>query len=145
MKNIVKGAFLVIAIIVTLQIPCYAAEDIYFMPPEKSKEEVILDLFISLLQPHIDKAADDYYSALLTYSPIVYPYHVVIVNAERINGYRSYALLVTVNVTPVVGAHISVGEDRLTFEIHPGRVELKKYEHLKSYELPEHWQHILKE
>ena len=35
-------------------------------PPEKSREELYHDLFITLLMPHIDQPINDYYSKLLT-------------------------------------------------------------------------------
>jgi hypothetical protein len=52
-------------------------------PPQKSMEELYHDMFISLLIPYIDKAITDYYSTLLTENPIVYPYQVDVVKAEK--------------------------------------------------------------
>lgn len=142
MKSHVATVFITFIIVLTLQSPCQA-ESIYYTPPEKSKEELVYDLFNSLLYPHIDAAVKNYYSDLLIYSPSVYPYQVSIVNAKRLGGYRSYKFLITVKVTPVVGAHFAVGEERLTFLISPNIVELKEYDHLKTYELPEHLQDYL--
>ncbi|MNN88944.1 hypothetical protein D3C81_2066920 [compost metagenome] len=77
--------------------------------------------------------------------PLVYPYFVKVVDSIRINGFRGFNLSITLDVTPVVGPHISVGEDRLTFQISVGpEVKLVNYTHLKSYELPPHWQNIVK-
>lgn len=113
-------------------------------PPEESREEIYHDLFITLLSPNIDVAVNEYYSKLLTTNPTVYGYMVDILGAERVYGYRSFRFLVTLEVTPVVGPHISVGKDRLVFDIGAGGTKLIKYEHLETHELPDHWKDILK-
>jgi len=66
------------------------------------------------------------------------------ITIERVYGYRSFSFLVTLEVTPVVGPHISVGKDRLTFDIGARGVELTKYEHLETHELPLNWKHVMK-
>lgn len=117
-------------------------------PPQDTKEMMINDILMLLLGPEIDKAVSNYYSEYLTYSPLVYPYQVEIVNLERIGGFRTFHFLITLETTPVVGPHISVGKDRLTFEIAPtiipDQIKLKKFEHLETHELPPHWQDIIK-
>ncbi len=117
-------------------------------PPQDTKEMMVHDILMLFLGPEIDKAVSKYYSKYLTYSPLVYPYQVEIVNLERIGGFRTFHFSITLEITPVVGPHISVGKDRLTFEIAPtiipGQIKLKKFEHLETHELPPHWQHIIK-
>jgi hypothetical protein len=145
-KKIVITAFLTIAMIMALQMP-YDAENMP-EPPKKSREEWYHDMFLSLLLDDINKAVDDHYSKLLTENPVIYPYLVDVVKAERVGQYRSFEFLVTLEVIPVVGSHISVGMDRLTFYISTGEVTLKRYEHLKTHELPPtlaaHYQNTLK-
>jgi hypothetical protein len=118
-------------------------------PPQDTKEMMVNDILMLLLGPEIDKAVRKYYSEYLTYSPTVYPYQVDIKNVERIGGFRTFQFLITLEITPVVGPHISVGKDRLTFEIAPtlipSQIKLKKFEHLETHELPPHWQFILKQ
>nr|WP_274520976.1 DUF3888 domain-containing protein [Oceanobacillus picturae] len=100
-----------------------------------------------LLGEEIEKAVNNYYANYLTELPSVYPYQVDIVNVERVEGFRSFHFLLTLELTPVVGPHIAVGKDRLTFEITPltpGDVKLIKFEHLETYALPPHWQDIMK-
>jgi len=63
---------------------------------------------------------------------------------ERIGEYRSFEFSITIEVTPVVGPHIEVGKDHLTFYITPSTVKLRKFEHIETYELPPNWQHIKK-
>ncbi|MNT47357.1 hypothetical protein D3C72_1840650 [compost metagenome] len=100
---------------------------------------------MNFLTPYINDAVWDYYQRYLLEPPIIYPYFVDVVDSKRINGFRGFILSITLDVTPVVGPHISVGEDRLTFEISAGpEVKLVNYAHLKSYELPPNWQNIVK-
>ncbi len=120
------------------------AETIY-MPPEKSREELYQDIFISLMMPKIDERVAKYYKNVLTKAPMVYPYMVYIEKAERIGEYRSFEFMLTVKVYPVVGPHIEVGQDRLKIYVSGGgKVEIKQYEHIKDYELPDHWKNIKK-
>ncbi|WP_052342825.1 DUF3888 domain-containing protein [Bacillus sp. EB01] len=116
-------------------------------PPEDTKELMVNDILMLLLGPEIDKAVSDYYSKYFTETPSVYPYQVEIVNLERVGGFRTFHFLITLETTPVVGPHISVGKDRLIFEISPtikpGQIKLKKFEHLETHELPPHWKDII--
>ncbi|WP_102345943.1 DUF3888 domain-containing protein [Bacillus sp. Marseille-P3661] len=118
-------------------------------PPQDTEEMMVHDIVMLLLGPEIDKAVSNYYAEYLTYSPSVYPYQVEIINVERPGGFRTFHFLITLEITPVVGPHISVGKDRLTFEIAPtiipNQIKLKKYEHLETHELPPHWQDIIKQ
>jgi hypothetical protein len=116
-------------------------------PPKDSNELVVNDILMILLGPEIEKAVNNYYSAYFTHSPSVYPYQVEVVNVKRIGEFRRFHFLITLETTPVVGAHNPVGLDRLTFEIAPtvpGQVKLKNFEHLESYEIPPHLQNIIK-
>ncbi|KQL55481.1 hypothetical protein AN964_12075 [Heyndrickxia shackletonii] len=118
-------------------------------PPQDTKEMMVHDILMILLGREIDKAVNHYYSKYLNYSPSVYPYQIEIVKIERIGGYRTFHFFITLEATPVVGPHISVGKDRLTFEIAPtiipSQIKLKKFEHLETHELPPHWQDIIKQ
>jgi hypothetical protein len=108
---------------------------------------MVNDILMLLLGKEFEKAVSNYYSEYLTVTPLVYPYQVDIVKVERIGGFRTFHFLLIVETTPVVGPHISVGKDRLTFEIAPtipGQVKLKKFEHLETHELPPHLQNIKK-
>jgi hypothetical protein len=124
-------------------IPCHAEPNVY-QPTEESEEELVMDLFLSLLLPNIDKAVSKYYADFLTITPLVYPYQIKILNMERPNGYRSFLFKVTIEVTPVVGPHIEVGKDQLTFSISTSRVKLGKFKHIETYNLPPNLQHIIK-
>ena len=141
-KYIIVLSFLVLFLMTS--IPSHA-EPSYYQPTEKSNEELMMDLFLSLLLPDIQKAVSNYYSDFLTESPIVYPYQIKILKMERTNGYRGFMFSVTIEVTPVVGPHNPVGKDQLTFSISAGSgVSLKNFKHIETYELPPNWQDIKK-
>lgn len=115
----------------------YAKADDY-QPTEKSQEELMMDMFLSLLLPTIQEDVANYYSDYLTTSPLVYPYEVKILNMERENNYRGYLFSLTIEVLPMLGAHNAVGRDQLTYTIDPTEVTLTEFEHLESFELPDH-------
>ncbi|MFB5192577.1 DUF3888 domain-containing protein [Alicyclobacillus fastidiosus] len=123
---------------------CYAS-DVVQNPPPKSTIELYQDIIVSLLMPQIDKQIDSYYTKEYKYSPTVYPYQVTFLDVKRLQGYRSFIFSLSIRTQAVVGPHIDVGLDHMTFEIHGGgHVQLKKFEHIRSYELPPHWQHYKK-
>jgi hypothetical protein len=140
-KNIIIPAIFILALMTSL--PSLAKQNNY-QPAEKSNEELMMDLFFSVLSPTIDKVVWDYYANFLNERPTVYPYQINIINMERIGEYRSFEFFITLEVTPVVGPHIAVGKDHLTFYISSGLVKLNEFKHIETYELPPNWQHIKK-
>lgn len=116
-----------------------------YKPPEQSREELYQDIFVSLLMPEIQKSVDNYYKEFLTDTPMVAPYDVTILKAERPNGYRTFVFLLELEVHPYIGAHNSVGVDHITIRVGgSGDVKVEKFEHVKSYELPPNYQNIIK-
>lgn len=142
MKTVVNTTIFSILLLINT-IPAHAELNEY-QPAEKSEEELMIDLFLSMLTPNIDQAVSGYYTDFLTESPLVHPYQISILSMERIKGYRSFEFTVTIEVIPVVGPHISVGKDRLTFYISPGKVNLEQFKHIETHQLPPNWQHIIK-
>lgn len=117
------------------------------LPTDDSEELRIKDMFMLFLSPEIDKAVSDYYSDFYDTTPLVYPYQIKVISTERIGGFRTFHFLITLEVTPVVGPHVSVGKDKLIFEISPtlpGQIKLKEYKHIETHDLPPNWQHIIK-
>ncbi|AHV98170.1 DUF3888 domain-containing protein [Paenibacillus sabinae] len=115
-------------------------------PKQDSTELQIQDMLMLLLTPAIQDAVSNYYLKYLKEPPLVYPYQIDVIQIERKNGFRGFMFLLTVEVTPVVGPHISVGMDRITFEISAGpTVKLIKYNHIKDFELPPNWKNTLRE
>jgi hypothetical protein len=145
MNRIFPAVLLTVAFNLLTPMQSFATSS-YHSPLEDSQELRLQDMLMNFLNPYINDAVRDYYQRLLLESPLVYPYYVDVVESKRVNGFRGFILSITLDVTPVVGPHISVGEDRLTFEISSGpEVKLINYTHLKTFELPPHWQDIVKE
>lgn len=138
-------ALIVISLIFTVTPLKTETEAKTHKPPEKSREELYQDIFISLLKPQIDKQTNKYYKNVLTQPPLVYPYFVFVEKAERLGTHRSFDFLITLKVYPVVGPHINVGLDKFVFRVKgSGSVELKEFVHIKDFELPGQWKHYKK-
>lgn len=119
-------------------------------PKEDSKELMFQDMLMLFLLPHIEEKIYETYSNLLNYLPEVYPYFVNVTNVKRVNGFRSYHFLITLEVVPTVGPHIPVGKDSLTFDLslmNPNNVKLVTWKHLKDpqkADFPPNWLDVLK-
>jgi len=72
------------------------------------------------------------YAPLLTEVPLFYPNFVDVISVERVNGFRGFIFLITLEAVPFVGPHIPVGKDRFTFEVTFGEVKLISVKHLKD-------------
>ncbi|HEY5560541.1 MAG TPA: DUF3888 domain-containing protein [Clostridiaceae bacterium] len=119
--------------------------DLPYQPPEQSREELYQDIFISLLLPYIQKEVDKYYSKYLTDTPMVAPYTVYVLSVEKPIGYHSFLFNIKLQVDSYIGPHLGVGLDYITVTVGGARdVEIKKFEHIKSYELPPNYQDIIK-
>ncbi|MCL2320481.1 MAG: DUF3888 domain-containing protein [Oscillospiraceae bacterium] len=109
-----------------------------------SREKIYTDIIFTFLRSTIDKAIDDYYHDVAWSTP---GYggadYTNILRIERINEpnqYRPQRFIVEIEVEPYIGPHITVGKDRIIMEIDPdAEVHLIKFEHLESYEMPEHY------
>ncbi len=126
--------------------PSYAKNTVEF-PEEDSTELQYQDMIMLFLGPHIDQAISDHYSFYLKKDPIVYPYQIEVKKVNRINEFREFHFVIILEVTPVVGPHITVGKDKLVFEVAPTipkKVKLLKFEHLETHELPPVWMHLLR-
>lgn len=138
---------LAIVMVMGLTLPSYA-EETYSSPKKDSAQLQYQDMLMLFLLPHIDEAVRGHYIHTLKEQPLVYPYFVDVTEVKRVNGFRGFHFIITLEANPTVGPHISVGKDRLVFEVAPtipgGMVKLVEYKHLKTHELPPHWQNIVK-
>ncbi|MWV45886.1 DUF3888 domain-containing protein [Paenibacillus sp. HJL G12] len=119
----------------------------------QSKEPKLLlyqDMVMEFLLPDVQQAVNDYYQNRLPDNPLVYPYQIEIKQAKRVNGGpgdRGFHFSITLETTPVLGPHIAVGKDRMTFEVSPlfpDKVKLIAFRHLQTFELPPNLQEMLK-
>lgn len=138
---------LIILIILVLGF-CFVvnALNILIKSPERSNEELYQDIAISMFLPYIQNEIDKYYSTYLTNPPMVAPYTVKMMEAERPNGYRTYFFRLKLQVNSYIGPHISVGLDYLTVTIDGlGNVQIEDFEHIESYVLPSNYEDIIRE
>jgi hypothetical protein len=148
---------LVAAMLLQWQQPCSAnvlaqpqsrAQSEPQLPDKDSRELMFQDMLMLFLLPHIDKKIGEIYSTLLTESPMVYPYFVDVTDVKRVNGFRRFDFLITLEVVPTVGPHIPVGKDRLTFRMNSGpSVKLESFKHLKDpqkSDFPPNYQDLLR-
>ncbi|MEK4350766.1 DUF3888 domain-containing protein [Paenibacillus sp. FSL R5-0475] len=92
---------------------------------------------------------EEVYSHVFTVpvQPDIYPYFVDVKQIERVNGFRGFDFLITLDAHPTIGPHIPIGEDVFTYRISPFGIELKKFEHLKGpnkNDFPSNYQDLLK-
>jgi len=106
------------------------------IPPEHSKEELYQDIFSTLLCDNIEKSLYAYYKKFVSFDL----FGINVLEATRTDGYRTFTFLLKLQVKPFVGAHNTIGIDNITFEISPSGVIMKKFEHIKSFELPPYLQ-----
>lgn len=127
--------------------PSIASSEPY-LPDEDSRELMLQDMLTLFLLPQMEKQVAEIYAPLLKESPVIYPYFVSIIDANRVNGFRGFDFLVTLKAVPTVGPHIPVGEDTFTFRISPGpKVKLESFKHLKDpqrSDFPPNYQNILR-
>ncbi|MEA4895653.1 MAG: DUF3888 domain-containing protein [Oscillospiraceae bacterium] len=107
------------------------------------------DMVITLLMPSIQEAVESFYEPYLTIEPTVATYYaskiIEIQGGERIHeGIYNSRYIVTVDVFPYIGPHISVGKDRITLNVQPDGVSVESYEHLESHKFPPHLQSLIK-
>ncbi|GGH22178.1 DUF3888 domain-containing protein [Paenibacillus segetis] len=145
MKKLFVACFMIIVMTMTISIHTHA-EKLFNAPQADSKEVQLQDMLMLFLLPHIDQAVAKYYAQFLIEKPIVYPYEVDITKIKR-SRFRGYEFLITLEVSPVVGPHIGVGKDLITFQIDPTlpkNIKSISYEHIKTYDLPPNWEHIIR-
>ncbi|MEC0239990.1 DUF3888 domain-containing protein [Paenibacillus dokdonensis] len=120
---------LVVSMTITQTSFCYAVGE---QPKEDSRELQLQDMLVLQLLPYMNEKLAEIYSNVLTVAPGLYPYFVDVKNSERVNGFRGFDFLITLDATPTVGPHIPVGEDVFTYQMSASEVKLKKTEHLRG-------------
>ncbi|OPH56978.1 hypothetical protein BC351_26580 [Paenibacillus ferrarius] len=101
-------------------------------PLEDSRELQLQDMLVISLLPHIQEKLAEEYADVITVPPVIHPDYVNVKSLERVAAFRGFDFLITIDAQPIVGPHIPVGEDELTYRISPAGVELKNFEHLRG-------------
>lgn len=110
-------------------------------PPQGSLKELYQDILMTTLLPNIQGAVTSYYVKNTGYSPSVDPWQPDILYIERPNGYRTFLFIIKLEVAPYLGAHNSIGVDRITLRVASNEVQVLDFEHIKSYPIPPWLQH----
>lgn len=108
-----------------------------------SRALIYNDMLMVILNGQVEEVANAYYFKTLKQRVAVYPYDMNVVNVKRVNGFRGFDFLITIETKPSIGAHNSVGKDRFTFQISPDvpkmdGIKLIEFKHIKSYSIPPH-------
>ncbi|GMK37604.1 hypothetical protein PCCS19_06580 [Paenibacillus sp. CCS19] len=101
-------------------------------PLKDSRELQLQDMLVTSLLPHMQQKLADIYEDVITVPPIIHPDYVSVESVERVAAFRGFDFLITIDAQPIVGPHIPVGEDVLTYRISSAGVELKNFEHLRG-------------
>ncbi|MEK5431573.1 DUF3888 domain-containing protein [Lysinibacillus sp. FSL R7-0073] len=109
-------------------------------PTQDSEELRLHDMLMLMLTPHIEKDLRSYYNPKIfkDVSPFVTPWKIDLIETKRKNGFRGFIIQITFEIEPTDGGqYISLGKDRMTYEISPGpEVKLINHTHLKTYKYP---------
>ncbi|MGN6712453.1 DUF3888 domain-containing protein [Anaerocolumna jejuensis] len=101
------------------------------------------DVILTALTPTINNAIGDYYKKNFTESPLYDYTSIKILNIEQPNGDRTSYFIITIEVKPFWGPHITVGKDIITIELsYPGLQVIKNYKHVESYPLPDRYNNL---
>jgi hypothetical protein len=98
----------------------------------ETKEELIIALFMDNIIADSKKFYDNYFPNGLGYINYQYKIKNIKKEGEPVNIY------ITLEGGPIVGPHISVGDDEITYKVDVfGNKTLENFNHKKSYEIPE--------
>ena len=104
----------------------------YQTTESEKKDELIIALFMDNITADSSKFYDNYFPDGLGYINYEYKIKDIKKKCEPVNIY------ITFEGTPIVGPHISVGDDEITYKVDVfGNKTLEKFVHKKSYEIPE--------
>jgi hypothetical protein len=107
-----------------------------YTPKEGSIEELYKDIIARLIVPYIDKEILKYYGR-----PYMYDlWNMKFLNIQRLEGYRSFAFTIRVEVQPFIGAHNTVGIDEMTIRIEGDTPTVENFKHIKSFPIPKYLQ-----
>lgn len=107
-----------------------------YNPQEGSIEELYKDIIVRLIEPYVTKEIEQYYG-----KPYLYDlWNMKFLQINRLNGYRSFTFTITVEVRPFIGAHNTIGVDKMTIRIERENPTVENFKHIKSFPIPKHLQ-----
>lgn len=114
-----------------------------FKGERDSTREELRTIIALILMPEVQKAVDAFYAPYLSVLPEA---DATFARVENIvAGPNNTRYTVVIETEPYVGAHVSVGRDRVTLKISAsGAIAVIRFEHLNSYPLPPHLMPLIK-
>lgn len=104
----------------------------YQTTESETKDELIIALFMDNIEADSSKFYNNYFSESLGYINYEYKIKDIKKEGDPMNIY------ITFEGSPIVGAHIQVGDDEITYKVDVfGNKTIEKFVHKKSYEIPE--------
>ena len=104
----------------------------YQTTESETKDELIIALFMTDIEADSSKFYDGYFSESLGYINYEYIVKDIKKEGDPMNVY------ITFKGSPIVGPHIEVGDDEITYKVNAsGDKTLESFVHKKSYEIPE--------
>lgn len=127
-------AFMLSLMLITPQVIVHSAPK----PTQDSMQLRIEDMLMLFLAANIYEVVGDYYyPRILKLKPEIKPWHITVIDSQRVNGFRGFIFLITIEVEPSLGHGVLVGRDRITYRISVGpSAQLVSHTHLATYELP---------
>ncbi|ERI95435.1 hypothetical protein HMPREF1982_00178 [Clostridiales bacterium oral taxon 876 str. F0540] len=118
------------------QLNCFNNNDLntYYHSEAKSLDELYSDVLTTSLSSYIQHEIENYYKMPVQLNLST----TKILDIVRPRGYRTFEFIVKIQVSPFIGAHNTVGTDNITFDIRPGSIKVINYEHIKSFNVPQH-------
>ncbi|MDT8715891.1 DUF3888 domain-containing protein [Clostridium sp. 19966] len=110
----------------------FKALDLFANPTE----ETYKDMLMLLLLPHITNAVEKQYGKFYSVDPSA----IKVLELVRPLGYKTNIFNIKLRVAPYIGPHDAIGLDDITLKIEPEKITLLKFQHIKSYKIPEHLQ-----
>lgn len=104
----------------------------YHTPESETKDELIIALFMDNIIEDSSKFYNSYFPESLGYLNYQYKIKDIKKEGDPMN------ICITFEGSPIVGAHIEVGDDEITYKVDVIKNKtLEKFVHKKSYEIPE--------
>jgi hypothetical protein len=110
-------------------------------------EAEMKQLLINTYLKNIQQATNVFYSQYYTINPTVtyYVISIKVINSEKKLGTNNIKSIITFISEPYIGPHNTIGKDEITFSAnYTGDVEVEKFEHILSYQLPAHLKNLEK-
>ena len=111
-----------------------------YTPKEGSIEELYKDMIVTLIEPYISSEVESHYGYPLPYDLFDIKFSTV----ERPN-YRSFTFIIKLQIRPFVGPHDTIGIDDITIKISPSKTRVEKFEHIKSFPIPQNLKQYYKD